>query len=329
MFLERFRYVHFPPTEFPLFQLDEKKCIGCKTCVRSCPTSCLDWDKEKKIPIARSLMSMELACLGCNNCEAVCPKNAIRMRGKYFVLKGRYKTDDKKYKNMTFPFKKKKSELVDIEKELNVVEKLILKRRSVRIFKERDVPKELIDRIIEAGRFAPTAGNGQPFKFLVVQDKNLNKEIDKKCAQVLYKVKNLYLTKSKIKKALVYLLSYLSPNKWDQRPIAAMEKMEQIGGIITYGAPVVIHILKDVRGISTPDIDIGIAGQNMVLAAHSLGLGTCFIGFIASAIPYLPSVKKMLGIKYPYKLALSICLGYPAVKYDRFIARGEIPVEFL
>jgi len=67
----------------------------------------------------------------------------------------------------------------------------------------------------------------------------------------------------------------------------------------------------------------------MVLTAHSLGLGTCFVGFIASAIPFAPSVKKLLKIKYPYELALSICLGYPKISYHKFVARGSIPVEFL
>ncbi len=173
------------------------------------------------------------------------------------------------------------------------MEKLILKRRSVRLFKDdKEVEKELIDRILEAGRFAPSAGNGQPYKFLVITDKKINEEVDKRCARVLYRIKDFYLTNSKIKKFFIYLLSYISANKWDQRPIAAMEKLEQIGGLITYRAPVVIHILKDKRGISNPDIDVGICGQNMVLAAHDLGLGTCFIGFIASALPFAPSVKK-------------------------------------
>ena len=330
MFLEKYRYVHFPPTIFPNIIVDPDKCKGCKICVNSCPTSCLQWDEKKRKPVPTSLGEMSLACIACNNCEAVCPENAIKAIGFYFVTKGRYKTDQGKHENMYYPFNKSEDKLYELDKELNKVEKVIFKRRSVRLFSDKPVEKEKINRILEAGRFAPSAGNCQPYKFLVVTNRKINEEIDIKCSRVLYKIKDLYVTRSKLKKAIVYILSYISPRKWDQRPIAAMEKVQQLGGVITFKAPAVIHILKDVRGISEPDIDVGIVAQNMVLSAHSLGLGTCIIGFIPSAVPFVPSVKKLLGIKYPYKLSLSIAVGYPKVRYDnRYVSRGKIPIEYI
>ncbi len=328
-FLERFTHVHFPPTVFPRLHYNQNACIKCKMCVKACPTSCLVWDEDRNRPIATALMEMDPACIGCNNCEAVCPVGAIRMQGRYFVKKGRYATVREKDRDMTYPFDRERDKLEEIEEELTETERLILKRRSIRLFKKKEVDKELLLRILEAGRFAPSAGNCQPYKFVVVTDRAINKEIDIRCARVLYRIKELYLTKNRLKKALIYLLSYLSVNKWDQRPIAAMEKIWREKGVITFDAPVVIHILKDRRGISSPDIDVGIAGENMALAAHSLGLGTCFIGFIASALPFAPSVRRLLGIKYPYELALSLCVGYPLRGIDSFVARGTVPVTWI
>mgnify|MGYP003681916143 CR=1 FL=1 len=69
----------------------------------------------------------------------------------------------------------KVDEIVD---KLTDVEKVIYTRRSNRIFQDKPVPKELIKRILEAGRFAPSAGNCQPWKFIVVTNKNMVKEID-------------------------------------------------------------------------------------------------------------------------------------------------------
>ena len=100
-------------------------------------------------------------------------------------------------------------------------------------------------------------------------------------------------------------------------------------GTITFDAPAVIHVLKDKRGISHPDIDAAIAAHNLILAAHSLGLGTCYIGFIASTVPYAPAVKKLLKIKYPYEIVTSICVGYPKLKYDIPVPRAQMPVDWI
>jgi len=332
-FLEKFSKAHLPPTQFTRFEYEPEKCTHCKACVDTCPTSCLQWDTEKKEPYATGLDGIELACIACNNCEAVCPGDCIRMRGEYRVLEGRYKTPEDKFGDMTFPMPFGETDASrsyeEIAKDLTETEKLLYKRRSIRLFKNKPVPKELLQRITEAGRFAPSAGNGQPFKFLVVTDPETIKTVDKHCAKILTMIKKAYLGKGKLRKFLISLLSTISANKWDQRPIAAMEKVNQNNDSITFDAPAVIHVLKDKRGISHPDICTSLAAHNIVLAAHSLGLGTCYIGFIASTIPYAPKVKKMLGIEHPYELVTSICVGYPKLNYNRPVARGQVPVDWI
>ncbi|UCD85648.1 MAG: nitroreductase family protein, partial [Deltaproteobacteria bacterium] len=59
----------------------------------------------------------------------------------------------------------------------NPVEEVILKRRSVRVYQSKQVPEGLVRRILEAGRFAPSAGNCQPWKFIVIQDKTMLDEM--------------------------------------------------------------------------------------------------------------------------------------------------------
>jgi NAD-dependent dihydropyrimidine dehydrogenase PreA subunit len=101
--IERYQYAHMPPTRFFRFEYDPEQCTHCKSCVETCPTSCLQWDAESKTPYATGLSGIELACIGCNNCEAVCPEGCIRMRGEYKVLKGRYQTLEEKSGDMTLP----------------------------------------------------------------------------------------------------------------------------------------------------------------------------------------------------------------------------------
>lgn len=332
-FFEKFSYAHMPPTQFFRFEYESAECTHCKACVQTCPTSCLQWDDIKKEPYATGLSGIELACIGCNNCEVVCPAACIRMRGEYKVLNGRYKTPADKSGDMSMPAPFGESDLNknfdDIEKDLTETEKIIYRRRSVRLFKNKPLDKELILRLIEAARFAPSAGNGQPCKFLVVTNKEINRTVDRKCARILNMINWLYAGRQRWRKILITLLSAISANKWDQRPIAAMEKVRMTGGNITFDAPAVIHVLKDKRGISHPDIDAAIAAHNIILAAHSIGLGTCYIGFIASTAPYAPSVKKLLKIKYPYEIVTSICVGYPKFNYNRPVPRARAPVEWI
>jgi ferredoxin len=90
----------------------------------------------------------------------------------------------------------------------------------------------------------------------------------------------------------------------------------------------VIIVFKDVRGVSNPDMDCGIAGQNMVLAAHSMGLGTCWVSFITLAFDYIPNWYKRLGISYPYKIATSLAIGWPQGEPDGMVARQIHAVDW-
>ncbi|MDY6933325.1 MAG: nitroreductase family protein [Spirochaetota bacterium] len=330
-FLENYRGAYMPPTQFPEVEFDADKCSHCKRCVDTCPTQGLHWDEEKKIPYMTGYRGLETACIGCNNCEAVCKSGCIRVKGEYRVLFGRYKTPEDKLGDMIPPCpfgdRDLNRDFKEIEKDLTETESVILKRRSIRLFQDKPVPKELIHRIIEAARFAPTAGNCQPFKLIVVTDKKMIEEVDKQCIKITNPLQRLFNGKSLWRRMVVSLLSYIMVNGMDQRPIPAVEKMNQIE-TLTFGAPVVIHVLKDKRGISNPDLDVGIASQNLVIAAHSLGLGTCYIGFEAP-IRFLPSLKKKLGIIHPYEWVTTICVGYPKGEIDHPVARGRIPVDWI
>lgn len=210
-------------------------------------------------------------------------------------------------------------------------EEVILKRRSVRLYKKEQVPEFMIQRILEAGRFAPSAGNGQPWKFVVLRDA----EIVGGITETTIKICRLFKT----------LIDYRIPGKRWRLPIAkfsiklkAAELHPVPFGAITliadgklglyHGAPTVIMIFKDVRGISNPDLDCGIAGQNMALTAHSMGLGTCWVSFAKLAFQYTGKWNKRLGIQYPYKFISSLAIGWPAGEPDGIVARPTHAVDW-
>lgn len=210
-------------------------------------------------------------------------------------------------------------------------EEVILKRRSVRLYKKEQVPEFMVRRILEAGRFAPSAGNGQPWKFVVLREPDI--------------IGGITETTIRICKLFKALIDYRIPGKRWRLPIAKLNitlKPAELHpvpfGAVTliadrklglyHGAPTVIMIFKDVRGISNPDLDCGIAGQNMVLAAHSMGLGTCWVSFAKLAFQYTGKWKKKLGIEYPYKFVTSLSVGWPVGEPDGIIARPTHEVDW-
>ena len=140
----------------------------------------------------------------------------------------------------------------------------IKERRSIRSYELKAVPDEKLTPILEAGRWAPSSGNRQPWRFIVVRDEKVKNEL----ARVA------------------------------------------VWGSFLAQAPVGIAVVIDPQGSSHPVEDGAAATQNMLLAAHALGLGTCWIGSYGS--DYEARAKEVLGIPGDKRLLSLISLGYPA-----------------
>jgi nitroreductase len=194
---------------------------------------------------------------------------------------------------------KNEQQIEQVKESWTPTEEVILKRRSVRMYKKEQVPEFMINRILEAGRFSPSAGNGQPWKFVVLREPEI--------------IQGITDTTIKVAKLFKALIDYRVPGKRWRLPIAKFNIKFKPGDLqpvpfgavsliadgklgLYHGAPTVIMIFKDVRGIANPDLDCGIAGQNMVLAAHSMGLGTCWVSFAKLAFQYTGKWKKFFNI---------------------------------
>lgn len=213
----------------------------------------------------------------------------------------------------------------------NPVERVIMKRRSVRRYKDRQVPENLVMRMLEAGRFAPSAGNCQPWKFIVVRDREMIEEMERDIVRLCKLFRFLLDWRTSPLGRLSWLMSQvmirLMPNKLHPIPFGATMLIAEGKLGVFHGAPTVLLLLKDRRGVSNPDVDLGACGQNMVLAAHSYGLGTCWVGFVV-LLTYGIKWRKRLGIKFPYELCEGISVGYPVGNPDGLIPRETQEVEW-
>ncbi len=313
---------HYPPATFPRYSADPDKCTRCGRCVNTCPTHILVMPEEGP-PHIQGYKGFEVACLGCRNCEAVCPEDAVQVEGFYRVDGGRYNTDFVGSVGPPNPLRQgEPAAFSEVEDQLTEVERVIYRRRSNRLFKDKEVPEDLIYRVLEAGRYAPSSGNGQAWEFVVVRDRELLRRIEKSCLKGLRMLSSNYLKpKSLVARVIWNLYALRRPGDVDVRVISGMDTVVERDNIF-FDAPAVIIILHDRRGIGQPVLDAGICAQNMALAAHSLGLGTCYVGFI-TALNSVPDKKVMkeIGAQWPMRIATSIALGWPRGGIDKPVAR--------
>lgn len=321
----------YPLTHFAKFTVDADKCDACQKCIQTCPGQLLELVDD--LPVNKHDEGKSaLGCIGCRNCYSVCPQDAIEVQGQYQVLEGFYRTR-LRTPSRPNPFLEAEAPAFEaIEGRLTEVEKAVYKRRSNRLFRKRKVPEDVLHRVVEAGRFAPTQGNCQPWSFIVVADRDLITHIAEACTARVAPLSKLYLRNGGKHEALktlaVNALSRLTPNNADQRLMHGIDTIVSNERYDMYlHAPALIIVLGDVRGIGDPIIDCILAAHNMVLTAHSLGLGTCYVGF-TKMLNTLPELKEELGIEWPYKVMTSIALGYPRTRVDHAVPRERPPVTW-
>ena len=146
--------------------------------------------------------------------------------------------------------------------EVDVLE-AIKTRRSVRRFKKEKVPPHLLKEVLEAGRWAPSSRNSQPWRFIVIVDEDLKRRVANATT----------------------------------------------AGKFLAEAPLGIAVVVDTKATRHPAEDGAAATMNILLAAHALGLGACWIGSYGSS--YEEEVKDMLGIPEGWALLSIVALGYP------------------
>jgi Nitroreductase len=208
----------------------------------------------------------------------------------------------------------------------NPVEKIIMERRSIRSFQKDPLPDDMIKRILEAGRFAPSTGNMQPWRFIVVKSPEILAEMEKDAVRIIKFIMFFldYTRGSWLRRILALINAKIAiriiPHDLHPVPFCLLSDIGQGKASVFHDAPTLILLAEDRRGVATPPVDIGICGQNMVLAAHSLGAGSCWIGLI-KLLMYYPKWKKRFGIKYPYSLYECIALGWQKPKADGQVKR--------
>ncbi len=206
----------------------------------------------------------------------------------------------------------------------NAVEEVILEKRSAPKYEDKQVPEALIRRLLEMARFAPNAVDSQSWKYMVIRDKKTIESMEK-YAQMRAKVFMLWLNwRERPLRKLPWLYSWIAIKIMHDalHPISSPDTSLIADGALKlfHGAPTVILIFEDRREAHKRELNCGICGQNIIHAAHSLGLSTSRVG-LAVLLKYGIKWRRKLRISHPYKLVEGIAVGYPIGHRDKVMER--------
>ena len=153
---------------------------------------------------------------------------------------------------------------------------LAAKRESTRQYAPTPVPREVVDRCLEAARLAPSACNSQPWRFIVVDTEPLRGRLAREAFSGLYNMNRFAA----------------------QAPVLIV--------MVTERSKYVARLGGQFRGMQYSLVDIGIAGEHLALQAAEEGLGTCWLGWFNER-----AVKKALDLPRSARVDILISLGYP------------------
>lgn len=262
-----------------MFKVDIEKCIGCGLCVSDCLIKDIEMNDGKANIKNKN-------CFKCGHCIAICPVKA--------VFTDEYNMDDiVEYDEKTC--------IIEPENLLNFIKY----RRSIRKYKDKTIENDKIEKIIEAGRFTPTATNSQDVSYIVVKDRL--QELKKLTMETLKNKGEQILSTSEDRKMKMYAKMWLDMyKKFNENPLEDK---------LFYNAPVVVVIT------AKNPVNADLASCSMEFMANTLGIGAVYCGFFIVASEKSEEIREFLEIPKDKKLVSCLVLGYPDIKYKRTTPR--------
>lgn len=282
-------------------------CVACRLCIKVCKGMTLYW-KDEHVHIDQT---RGFGCVGCGQCMAVCPKDCITVSGRCFsvddVLEPLPGAEPANYDQLFG---------------------MMVKRRSVRNFSKEEVSPEHINNIIAAATTAPMGIPPSEVGVVILAGRDKVAGFAKDLITEIRRMKWMFV------KPMIYMMrpfmgkeAFTAFESFVPALFETLDQAERRGeDLLFYEAPLVMMFHAP---SFTDPVDSYIAATYAMLAAESLGLGSCMIGSVAPIIKNSKRLRERYGIPSKDQPGLAIIIGHPDVKYRRVIKRTLASVHFL
>lgn len=282
------------------------RCNSCGLCVKVCKDFSLIMENGKLAISNQPLFG----CVACGQCMAICPSNAIEISGREMTADDRIDLSEMKNKPS-----------------FELLKNLMVGRRSIRDFKDVEVDEGLIEKIIEAAVSAPMGIPPSDVHLIVIKGKEKVREFSFDVIDYFGKISWVFSP------AFIWLWrlfgkeAYQVMKSFGQPLVNFMTKSkEKQENYLLYDAPLAMYFSASAYcDPADPYIPVTYA----MLAAESLGLGSCMIGSIHPVIQYgAKDLKKKWNLPKKSPAGLFVIFGYPKFKFKSGIRRSFADVTF-
>ena len=291
----------------PVITINTDLCTKCGSCVPVCWPSVYIQETKDSTPIPINADT----CISCGQCVAICPKDSIV--------------------HSEFPEGYVQPVISEKIPSSEEVLELLRTRRSIRSFKAQTVDNQLIEKIIEAARFAPSNTNLQTTEFIVIQDKELLERI----VQATDRFFTDFLTKlhNPLIRRLVSIIMRVPTRALTEELLPHLEhivsEMRKGRDILLYNAPILILFHAEKRPFSSVDINASLALHNATLMAYALGIGSVYTMGISQAFERNKSVRQLVKLPENHEVYGALAIGFPRLEFKKWPQRRTPRITWL